>query len=41
MSEHSIERSRGNAVLHCPIGHDKPQPDLRRLDELGMPRRDR
>ncbi|WP_439563604.1 hypothetical protein [Microcella sp.] len=41
MAEHSIERTRGSAVLHCPIAHEKPRPDLRPLDELGMPRRDR
>lgn len=39
MSEHMIQRSGGNAVLNCPVAHERREPDVRPLDELGMPRR--
>jgi len=39
MSEHTIDHSQHNAVLHCPIGHERSGVRHERLNELGMPKR--
>lgn len=40
MSEHTIDHSLSNAVLHCPIGHERPGVRHEKLNELGMPKRE-
>lgn len=40
MTEHRIDHSGRDGVLHCPVDHLPEPEDLRPLNELGMPRRD-
>ncbi|HSP53931.1 MAG TPA: hypothetical protein VLO00_13635 [Cryobacterium sp.] len=35
MTEHSIDHSTANAILHCPAGH-KPEPPGHPVNEFGM-----
>ena len=39
MSEHRIDHTVPNAVLHCPVGHERPAQHQEPLNELGMPKR--
>lgn len=41
MSEHRIDHTVPNAVLHCPVGHERPAEHQEPLNELGMPKRQR
>lgn len=41
MSEHRIDHSGRDSMLHCPVDHLPPPHDERHLNELGMPRRER
>ncbi|HET8958550.1 MAG TPA: hypothetical protein VFM95_08865 [Microcella sp.] len=36
MSEHTIDHSTPNAVLHCPVAYERPAPSTEHLNELGM-----
>ncbi len=39
MAEHRIDHTVSNAVLHCPVGHERPAEHQEPLNELGMPKR--
>ena len=39
MSEHRIDHTVPNTVLHCPVGHGKPAVHQEPLNELGVPKR--
>lgn len=37
LTEHTIDHSTSNAILHCPVEAEPPPMDVSPLNEFGMP----